>query len=185
MRENNLSPDKKIELFWQRTFKSADDDKLNLKDIILPLARIKRLMKVEEGVRMVASEVPVIFSLVAEKFVEELTLRAWINTEENKRRILQLNDISVAVKTSEMFDFLVYIVPRSDLSSSFDRMINNSEKMYQHLPVVLGKSPVGVNNYVPGNSSDQMGIDYNSSNEFLNGTSITEDDEEEEHYKDM
>lgn len=185
MRETNLSPDKKIELFWQRTFKSAEEDKLNLKDIILPLARIKRLMKVEEGVRMVASEVPIIFSLVAEKFVEELTLRAWINTEENKRRILQMNDISVAVKTSEMFDFLVYIVPRSDLSSSFDRMVN-SDKMYKHIPVVLGKSPMGLTNqYVTPNSSDQLNNEFNSSNEFLNETNIIEEDEGEDQYNDM
>ncbi|EEQ81990.1 hypothetical protein NCER_101385 [Vairimorpha ceranae BRL01] len=164
MRESNISPDKKIEFFWQRTFKNATESKLNLKDIILPLARIKRLMKVEEGVRMVASEVPIIFSLVAEKFVEELTLRAWINTEENKRRILQLNDISVAVKTSEMYDFLVYVVPRCEMNNVFDRMLGSSDKLYQHIPVVLGKSPMSLKNNMcssfKNNDQCNLSIEY-------------------------
>ncbi|RVE41403.1 hypothetical protein evm_013947 [Chilo suppressalis] len=124
MREDYDPPEKKIEKFWKNTFRKASEEKIMLKDLTLPLARIKRLMKVEEGVRMVASEVPILFSKIAEKFVEELTFRAWINTEENKRRILQRGDISVAVKTSEMYDFLFYIVPRNDISTAFDRMLN-------------------------------------------------------------
>ncbi|KAF9764647.1 Nuclear transcription factor Y subunit C-3 [Nosema granulosis] len=125
MREEYDPPEKKIEKFWKTTFRKATEEKMMLKDLTLPLARIKRLMKVEEGVRMVASEVPILFSKIAEKFIEELTFRAWINTEENKRRILQRGDISVAVKTSEMYDFLIYIVPRNDISNAFDRMLSS------------------------------------------------------------
>lgn len=115
--------DEKVAKFWHRTFKTAVEERIMLKDLSLPLARIKRLMKVEEGVRMVASEVPVLFSMITEKFVEELTLRAWINTEENKRRILQKSDLTAAVKTSEMYDFLVYIIPRNDLSRPFNQLM--------------------------------------------------------------
>lgn len=125
MREEYDPPEKKIEKFWKNTFRKATEEKMMLRDLTLPLARIKRLMKVEEGVRMVASEVPILFSKIAEKFIEELTFRAWINTEENKRRILQRGDISVAVKTSEMYDFLIYIVPRNDISNAFDRMLSS------------------------------------------------------------
>lgn len=117
--------DERVNGFWHQAFKAAADEKIFLKDLNLPLARIKRLMKVEEGVRMVASEVPVLFSMITEKFIEELTLRAWINTEENKRRILQKSDLTAAVKTSEMFDFLVYIVPRNDLSRPFNHLVPN------------------------------------------------------------
>lgn len=175
MRDINTSPDKKIENFWHQAFKSASEDKINIKEIILPLARIKRLMKVEEGVRMVASEVPVIFSLVAEKFVEELTLRSWINTEENKRRILQLNDISVAVKTSEMYDFLIYIIPRSDISSVFDRMITSNEvkhRIYQQQNGI-NKLPLMTNNRY-GFSSEEFENTMFKSNEQLNINSSNE-----------
>ncbi|ADM11494.1 CCAAT box binding factor subunit C [Encephalitozoon intestinalis ATCC 50506] len=117
--------DERISRFWHQAFKGAVEERILLKDLNLPLARIKRLMKIEEGVRMVASEVPVLFSMITEKFIEELTLRAWINTEENKRRILQKSDLTAAVKTSEMFDFLVYIVPRNDLLHPFNHLVPN------------------------------------------------------------
>lgn len=108
-----------IENFWIRSLHRADTEIWTYKDLQLPLARIKRLMKVEEEVKMVASEVPILFSKVAEMFIEELTLRAWINTEENKRRILQKNDLSAAVKTSDVYDFLIFIVPRNELDPAY------------------------------------------------------------------
>lgn len=33
----------------------------------------------------------------AEIFIHELTLRAWVHTEDNKRRTLQRNDIAMAI----------------------------------------------------------------------------------------
>lgn len=60
---------------------------------------------------MVAAEVPILFSLVTETFIQELTIRAWMSTEDGRRKILQLNDISFAAKTSSMYDFLTHIVP--------------------------------------------------------------------------
>lgn len=101
----------RLAVFWHNSFKKASSGRFSIKSLILPLARIKRLMKIEEDVRMVASEVPVLFSIVAEVFIEELTFRAWINTEESKRRILQKSDIVAAVKTSQMYDFLICIIP--------------------------------------------------------------------------
>lgn len=68
-------------------------------------------MKVEEDVKMVASEVPILFSLVTEVFIEELTLRAWMSTEDGKRKVLQASDIGFAAQTSSMYDFLVHIIP--------------------------------------------------------------------------
>ncbi|KAG7177032.1 Nuclear transcription factor Y subunit gamma-like [Homarus americanus] len=55
----------------------------------LPLARIKRIMKLDDDVKMISAEAPVLFSKAAEIFITELTLRAWIHTEDNKRRTLQ------------------------------------------------------------------------------------------------
>ncbi len=47
-------------------------------------------------------------------FILELTLRAWHSSEENKRRTLQRNDISAAITKTDIFDFLVDIVPRDE-----------------------------------------------------------------------
>ncbi len=39
---------------------------------------------------MIGAEAPVLFAKAAEMFILELTLRAWIHTEENKRYIIHL-----------------------------------------------------------------------------------------------
>ncbi|KAI5168702.1 nuclear transcription factor Y, gamma [Pancytospora epiphaga] len=130
----------KLAMFWHNAIERASTGTLRIKSLKLPLARIKRLMKVEEDVRMVASEVPIMFSLLAEVFVEELTTRAWMNTNEGKRRILQSPDITAAVKTSQMYDFLIYIVPLSE----YDRLeLQDSELSTQ--PIFLESQHKGIN----------------------------------------
>ncbi|XP_050721428.1 nuclear transcription factor Y subunit gamma-like isoform X4 [Eriocheir sinensis] len=87
----------------------------------LPLARIKRIMKLDEEVKMISAEAPVLFSKAAEIFITELTLRAWIHTEDNKRRTLQRNDIAMAISKYDQFDFLIDIVPRDELKPTKSR----------------------------------------------------------------
>ena len=40
--------------------------------------------------QMISAEAPVLFAKAAEIFIAELTLRAWIHAEDNKRRTLQV-----------------------------------------------------------------------------------------------
>ena len=61
---------------------------------------------------MISQEAPLLFSKACEIFIEELTLRAWMHAEESKRRTLQKSDIATAVAKSDMYDFLIDIVPR-------------------------------------------------------------------------
>lgn len=63
---------------------------------------------------MISAEAPIIFAKACEIFILELTLRSWMHTDECKRRTLQRNDVAVAISRSDMFDFLVDIVPRDD-----------------------------------------------------------------------
>lgn len=64
---------------------------------------------------MISAEAPVVFAKACELFILELTLRSWMNTEENKRRTLQKNDIASAITRTDIFDFLVDIVPRDEI----------------------------------------------------------------------
>ncbi|XP_022088176.1 nuclear transcription factor Y subunit gamma-like isoform X2 [Acanthaster planci] len=84
----------------------------------LPLARIKKIMKLDEEVKMISAEAPVLFSKAAEMFISELSLRAWLHTEDNKRRTLQRNDIAMAITKYDQFDFLIDIVPRDELKTT-------------------------------------------------------------------
>ena len=81
----------------------------------LPLARIKKIMKADEDVRMISAEAPILFAKACELFILELTIRSWLHAEENKRRTLQKNDIAAAITRTDIFDFLVDIVPRDDI----------------------------------------------------------------------
>ncbi len=61
-----------------------------------------------------AHQAPIVFAKACEIFVLELTLRAWMHTDECKRRTLQRNDVAVAISRSDIFDFLIDIVPREE-----------------------------------------------------------------------
>lgn len=94
---------------------------MDLKQQVLPLARIKKIMKLDEDVKMISAEAPLLFAKAAEIFIQELTLRAWIHTEDNKRRTLQRNDIAMAISKYDQFDFLIDIVPRDDMKPAKPR----------------------------------------------------------------
>lgn len=109
-------------LFWQNQTQEIEELD-NFKTHELPLARIKRIMKSDEDVRMISAEAPVLFAKACEIFILELTLRAWMHTEENKRRTLQRNDIAVAITKNDVFDFLIDIVPRDDIKGKHSGML--------------------------------------------------------------
>jgi nuclear transcription factor Y gamma len=50
-------------------------------------------MKLDDDVKMISAEAPMLFAKAAEIFIHELTLRAWVHTEDNKRRTLQVRMI--------------------------------------------------------------------------------------------
>jgi len=79
----------------------------------LPLARVKKIMKSDEDVRMISAEAPALFAKACELFVIEITHRAWVYTEENRRRTLQRSDVAMAIAQTDIFDFLIDIVPKA------------------------------------------------------------------------
>jgi len=97
--------------FWQvqmeeleRMEVGSEQDFKNHND--LPLARIKRIMKSDEDVRMISAEAPVLFAKACELFILELSLRGWGAAEKAKRRTLQKEDIDTTIQNTDIFDFL-------------------------------------------------------------------------------
>ncbi|KAK4781626.1 hypothetical protein SAY86_015728 [Trapa natans] len=102
-----------LQMFW--TYQRQEIEQANdFKNHQLPLARIKKIMKADEDVRMISAEAPILFAKACELFILELTIRSWLHAEENKRRTLQKNDIAAAITRTDIFDFLVDIVPREE-----------------------------------------------------------------------
>lgn len=61
---------------------------------------------------MISGEAPLLMSKACELLIKDLSFRAWRHTERNRRRTLQKQDIHAAVGESEVYDFLIDIVPR-------------------------------------------------------------------------
>lgn len=80
----------------------------------LPLARIKKVMKSDDQVKMISAEAPILFARACEIFISDLTCRAFLIAEEHKRRTIQRSDIAGAIGRSDLFDFLIDIVPRHE-----------------------------------------------------------------------
>mmetsp|Transcript_5397 Transcript_5397/g.11139 ORF Transcript_5397/g.11139 Transcript_5397/m.11139 type:complete len:329 (+) Transcript_5397:276-1262(+) len=113
----------------------------NWRNSKLPLAKIKKIMKSEDVILqelerdrqeklaaeegqtaaptnekstkfMISGEAPVLMSKACELMIKDLSFRAWRHTERNRRRTLQKQDLHAAVGESEVYDFLIDIVPR-------------------------------------------------------------------------
>ena len=109
-----LQQQQQLQQFWAERMAEIEAT-TDFKNHNLPLARIKKIMKADEDVRMISAEAPVVFAKACEIFILELTLRSWMHTEENKRRTLQKNDIAAAITRTDIYDFLVDIVPRDEM----------------------------------------------------------------------
>ena len=107
--------------YWQQIISHLENDSHDYKLHQLPLARIKKVMKADPEVKMISAEAPILFAKGCDVFITELTMRAWIHAEENKRRTLQRSDIASALAKSDMFDFLIDIVPREEAASHAKR----------------------------------------------------------------
>ncbi|KAK6793852.1 hypothetical protein RDI58_007305 [Solanum bulbocastanum] len=83
-----------LEMFWtdqRREMENVNDFKNKL---LLPPTLIKKIMKKDEDIPMVAVESPIFLAKACEMFIQEPNLRSWLNAEENHRCILKKDDLT-------------------------------------------------------------------------------------------
>uniref|UniRef100_A0A0K3CQY2 BY PROTMAP: gi/472581772/gb/EMS19487.1/ nuclear transcription factor Y, gamma [Rhodosporidium toruloides NP11] gi/647402508/emb/CDR48741.1/ RHTO0S20e00364g1_1 [Rhodosporidium toruloides] n=1 Tax=Rhodotorula toruloides TaxID=5286 RepID=A0A0K3CQY2_RHOTO len=104
------------DLFWQHAMNVAEHHEDDFKHQALPLARIKKVAKMDPEVQntMISSEVTILFEKACQIFIQELTARAHLVSMSAKRRTISRADVAQAVSRSDMFDFLIDIVPRTE-----------------------------------------------------------------------
>lgn len=124
--------------YWQQTINNLETETHDYKIHQLPLARIKKVMKADPEVKMISAEAPILFAKGCDIFITELTMRAWIHAEENKRRTLQRSDIASALAKSDMFDFLIDIVPREEAASHAKRTAAQTGPVSGAVPPATG-----------------------------------------------
>ncbi|XP_059810259.1 nuclear transcription factor Y subunit gamma isoform X2 [Hypanus sabinus] len=148
-----------LQTFWPRVMeeiRNLTPNDFKMQD--LPLARIKKIMKLDEDVKMISAEAPVLFAKAAQIFITELSLRAWIHTEDNKRRTLQRNDIAMAITKFDQFDFLIDIVPRDELKppkrqEEVRQAVPSSEQVQYYFTLAQQPTTVQVQGQQQGQSS--------------------------------
>ena len=111
---HRIEYNKHMKTFWSKQKELIERTDYKRLKHDLPLARIKKIMKSDDEVRMISAEVPILFSKACELFILDLTMRAWAHTADTNRRTLQRSDVADAISEGEGMDFLVDIVPRDD-----------------------------------------------------------------------
>ena len=142
-----------IQAFWQ----AQNDNVIIDEKHALPLARIKKVMKLDSDISsmMISGEVPILLSKCCELFILELTLRAWQETDYHKRRTMSRSDIVDACSKCDMYDFLVDIIQREQLSLPTN---------YQSLTNATNNNGMGQMN----NNLDSTSMDGNTLQDPLN-----------------
>nr|POE56740.1 transcriptional activator hap5 [Quercus suber] len=144
-----------LNTYWQNQVSKLETEDHDYKLHQLPLARIKKVMKADPEVKMISAEAPILFAKGCDIFITELTMRAWIHAEENKRRTLQRSDIASALAKSDMFDFLIDIVPREDATPQHKRRPEYTPVGTYAVPDSSNPGP-GSSGMVPGQDQQQQ-----------------------------
>ena len=142
--------------YWQHIISHLENDMHDYKLHQLPLARIKKVMKADPEVKMISAEAPILFAKGCDIFITELTMRAWIHAEENKRRTLQRSDIASALAKSDMFDFLIDIVPREEAAGHAKRSAGQGATAAAN-PVNANAAAVAQQPHQPSQPQHQIG----------------------------
>lgn len=104
------------------------------------------------------SQVPALLAKACEMFVEELTLCAWIHTDDAKRKTLQRNDVASVIGSYEHLDFLIDILQKEEPPRKRGRPSSYESEATVAVPssgattevqYVLQQGPDGVTHLVP------------------------------------
>lgn len=109
---------RQLQQFWAEQ-RSEIEQATDIKNHPLPLTRIRKIMKADEDVHMISAEAPALFAKASEMFTLEMTMRSWMVTKEDKRRVLQRSDVAGAVARTDIYDFLLDLFASEETKQGF------------------------------------------------------------------
>lgn len=86
--------------------------------LVLPLARVKKLIKLEADVKVVSNEAVFLIGRAAELIMEEMVAKAHASMSRDARKALLYKDIANAVQGWKPLDVLGDVVPQKVLAST-------------------------------------------------------------------
>lgn len=100
--EENMSNEKNVN--DQNKQESHKKEKLNL--IRLPLSKIKNTMKLDKDVKLCQKNAYYLIGRLTELFLQELAKNAHLVCKTSKRKTINIDDISTAIKRNDKFSFI-------------------------------------------------------------------------------
>lgn len=79
--------------------------------LLLPLARIKKMMKEGDDVKIVSADASWAVARATELFLQELALKAHASMADSSRKTLEYKDVAAVVKNWSALDFLSEVLP--------------------------------------------------------------------------
>eukprot|EP00924_Labyrinthula_sp_SR-Ha-C_P000207 maker-scaffold_25-snap-gene-0.39-mRNA-1 protein AED:0.00 eAED:0.00 QI:103/1/1/1/1/1/2/45/305 len=143
--------------FWEKKKNEVvelDPYNDNMFHYCMPLARIKKIVKLDPKINMLGTDVPVVLAKAIELFIGELSMRAWLDAAQQRKKTIKFQNIASAIPLCKEFDFLIDIVPRQ--TGGFD----SSGRGYG----------AGMGDYIP---AGMPGLPYPQRNEAAHGNSTT------------
>lgn len=129
-------------------------------------------MKLDEDVKMISAETPLLISKACELFIIELAYRGWIHTIESNRRTLQRNDIAQAISHNDFYDFLLDIVEESCKNKLFYSAHSYSKNPSVPILGLFDSFQINLNNSQMNLNNNQEQKDIN--NNYNNGINLNE-----------
>ena len=111
-------------------------------------------MKLDEDVKMISAETPLLISKACELFIIELAYRGWIHNIESNRRTLQRNDIAQAISHNDFYDFLLDIVEESCKNKLFYSAHSYSKNPSVPLLGLFDNYQININNNIEQKSNN-------------------------------
>ncbi|KAL1829142.1 hypothetical protein ACET3Z_007554 [Daucus carota] len=163
---NTIAQQQKHQLdhYWNKQRQQMDVTDHDFKKHEFPLSRIKKIMKFDQDVEMVATEAPVLLAKACEFFIQELTIKSWPPAEHSGRRTLRKDDIVEAINGTDSYKFLFdyrHDGPAAGGSSSMFSSHADPE------PVASSSSvPPSVQTWIRnGHDENEMNVDDENENE--------------------
>lgn len=97
--------------FFFFLFRSPQSDAEDAVATVFPIARIKRIAKMDEDVKLLSPGAALLIAKATELFVEQLTAAAFAQTAKTGRKTLAYNDCAQAVLESDCYEFLADVMP--------------------------------------------------------------------------
>lgn len=96
--------------------------------LILPLHKVKKLIKSENSVKAVSGEASFAIARATELLVEQLVVKAYKKTETENRDLIEYEDIASAVSKWSATEFLRDVVPETMSLSDLIQMAKKEDE---------------------------------------------------------